>query len=54
MGLYGRLASDPTGPDTDCCADGNGNYGCAENRMFPGQGPLQVGRQSVSLHSDCR
>ena len=25
------------------CADGQGNYGCAENRMFPGQGPLQVG-----------
>ena len=24
------------------CGDGQGNYGCAENRMFPGQGPLQV------------
>ena len=24
------------------CADGQGGYGCAENEMFPGQGPLQV------------
>ena len=24
------------------CGDGQGNYGCAENEMFPGQGPLQV------------
>ena len=24
------------------CADGSGGYGCAENEMFPGQGPLQV------------
>ena len=24
------------------CLDANGNYGCKENIMFPGQGPLQV------------
>lgn len=24
------------------CADANGKYGCKENIMFPGQGPLQV------------
>ena len=24
------------------CADANGNYGCKENIMFPGQGPLQA------------
>lgn len=24
------------------CGDGSGNYGCAENEMFTGQGPLQV------------
>ena len=24
------------------CLDASGNYGCKENIMFPGQGPLQV------------
>lgn len=24
------------------CQDANGKYGCPENIMFPGQGPLQV------------
>jgi vacuolar-type H+-ATPase subunit I/STV1 len=24
------------------CLDANGNYGCKENIMFPGQGPLQA------------
>ena len=28
------------------CADGKGGYGCAENEMFPGQGPLQARRPS--------
>ena len=27
------------------CLDANGSYGCKENIMFPGQGPLQVRAQ---------